>query len=95
MKGMKGMPGMEMCGDRGFSKLENGMEHGHAFTQPVSDADRATLARQMVLARETALRYPTVAAAEAAGKALFGQGDLADLPASTLGAALRDARSPR
>ena len=30
-------------------------------------------------------------AAEAAGRALFGQGDLADLPAATLGAALAEA----
>jgi len=67
MKGMANMPGMEMCGDRGFSKLENGMQHGHSFTQPISDADRATLAHQMELARQVALQYPTVAAAEAAG----------------------------
>ena len=53
--------------DRGFSKLENGMEHGNDFPQPISKADRVELARQLSLAREVALQYPTVAAAEAAG----------------------------
>src|SRR5512132_4516902 len=41
--------------DRGFSKLENGMEHGHGFTQAISKEDRVELARQLVLAREVAL----------------------------------------
>ncbi|MEP6623158.1 MAG: hypothetical protein ABJC79_01835 [Acidimicrobiia bacterium] len=53
--------------DRGFSKLENGMEHGHDFPQAIAKADRAELARQLTLAREVALQYPTVASAEAAG----------------------------
>ena len=53
--------------DRGFSKLENGMEHGHAFPQAISKTDRTELARQLVLAREVALQYPTVADAERAG----------------------------
>ncbi len=53
--------------DRGFSQLENGMEHGHGFPQAISKADRVELARQLTLARETALQYPTVASAEAAG----------------------------
>ena len=53
--------------DRGFSTLENGMEHGHTFQQPISKADRVELARQLTLAREVALQYPTVADAEAAG----------------------------
>ena len=52
--------------DRGFSALENGMQHG-GFQQPISKADRVELARQLTLAREVALRYPTVADAEAAG----------------------------
>ena len=71
---MAGMSAAEMAkmntttaDDRGFSQLENGMEHGHAFAQPVSKTDRAELARQLTLAREVALAYPTVAAAEAAG----------------------------
>jgi hypothetical protein len=75
-----GMPGMSAAeharmtaeeiaayDDRGFSLLENGMEHGHSFQQPISKADRVELARQLTLAREVALQYPTVADAEAAG----------------------------
>lgn len=53
--------------DRGFSKLENGMQHGHGFTQAIPKADRVELARQLTLAREVALQYPTVADAEKAG----------------------------
>jgi hypothetical protein len=53
--------------DRGFAALENGEEHPHEFTQPVSPADRAELARQLMLARDVALQYPTVADAERAG----------------------------
>ena len=53
--------------DRGFSKLENGMEHGRSFPQAISKTDRVELARQLTLAREVALQYPTVADAEAAG----------------------------
>jgi hypothetical protein len=53
--------------DRGFSKLANGEQHSHTFTQAVAPADRELLAHQMTLARETALQYPTVADAEAAG----------------------------
>jgi hypothetical protein len=53
--------------DRGFAALQNGEQHGHTFTQPVSDADRIELARQLSLAREVALQYPTVADAEAVG----------------------------
>jgi hypothetical protein len=53
--------------DRGFSKLENGDQHAHGFTQAVSPTDRALLARQLELARQVALQYPTVADAERAG----------------------------
>ena len=65
---MAGMSAEDMAAhdDRGFSKLENGMQHG-GFQQPISKADRVELARQLTLAREVALRYPTVADAEAAG----------------------------
>ena len=71
----KGMTAAEMAAmddtatvdDRGFAKLANGEQHTHGFTQPVAKADRVLLARQMELARQTALRYPTVADAEAAG----------------------------
>ncbi|HEX5096722.1 MAG TPA: hypothetical protein VFX21_11935, partial [Acidimicrobiia bacterium] len=40
--------------DRGFAKLENGEQHAHSFTQAISKEDRVELARQLVLARETA-----------------------------------------
>ena len=53
--------------DRGFSALANGEQHAHTFTQAVSPADRAELARQLTLARQVALQYPTVKDAEAAG----------------------------
>ncbi len=70
---MAGMTAAEMAAmetavdDRGFAKLANGEQHGHDFTQAVAKADRPVLARQMELTRQTALRYPTVADAEAAG----------------------------
>ncbi len=57
----------ESVDDRGFSKLENGMEHGYDFPQAISKADRIVLAEQLVLARTTALRYPTVKDAVTAG----------------------------
>jgi len=74
-KAMAGMTAAEMAAmngtgsvdDRGFAALANGEQHSHGFTQAVSKADRVTLARQMELARQTALQYPTVADAEAAG----------------------------
>lgn len=53
--------------DRGFSLLENGEQHDHSFTQGMDPATRQELGRQLALAREVALRYPTVADAEAAG----------------------------
>lgn len=71
---MAGMSAAEMSAhgtapadDRGFSSLGNGEEHAPAFHQAISKADRAELARQLTLAREVALQYPTVADAEAAG----------------------------
>jgi hypothetical protein len=53
--------------DRGFGQLENGVQHSHGFELPVSPADRTLLAHQLVLARDAALRYPTLADAERAG----------------------------
>jgi hypothetical protein len=53
--------------DRGFAKLANGEQHAHEFTQAIAPADRVELARQLTLAREVALQYPTVADAERAG----------------------------
>jgi hypothetical protein len=58
--------------DRGFSKLENGVQHTHTFDQALSPADRALLTHQMDLAREVALQYPTLADAEAAGATRAG-----------------------
>src|SRR4051794_13190263 len=64
-KAMAGMTAAEMAAmsatadDRGFTKLANGEQHSHGFTQPVSKADRVALAHQMELARQTALQYPT------------------------------------
>lgn len=53
--------------DRGFSQLENGVQHVHVFDQAVDPATRAELARQMVLARSVAMQYPTLADAQRAG----------------------------
>ncbi|MFM7270255.1 MAG: hypothetical protein ACKO2C_01305 [Actinomycetes bacterium] len=53
--------------DRGFAALANGEQHAHGFTLPLTPQERRELGRQLALARETALRYPTVADAEAAG----------------------------
>jgi len=53
--------------DRGFSKLENGVQHSHGLDQALTPAERVELARQMNLARDAALQYPTLADAQAAG----------------------------
>ena len=53
--------------DRGFSLLENGVQHSHTFTQAISPSDRVLLAHQLELARQVALQYPTVADAQRAG----------------------------
>lgn len=55
------------AGDRGFSKLANGKPEHRSMTLAVSKEDRRTLAHQMELARQVALKYPTVADAEAGG----------------------------
>ncbi len=57
----------ETVDDRGFAALSNGEEHGHEFTQALTAEERTELARQLALAREVALQYPTLADAEAAG----------------------------
>ncbi len=64
---MANMGGQAAVDDRGFSKLENGMQHGHMFQQPITKAQRVLLAHQLVLARQVALKYPTVKDALAAG----------------------------
>lgn len=53
--------------DRGYSKLENGVQHSHGFEKSLDPATRKLLAHQMVIARETAMKYPTLADAERAG----------------------------
>ena len=53
--------------DRGFSLLENGVQHSHGFQLPVSPSDQVLLDHQMALAEPTALKYPTLADARAAG----------------------------
>ena len=55
------------AGDRGFSQLENGVQHNHGFQLPVQPADQVLLDHQMALAQQTALTYPTLADAQAAG----------------------------
>ncbi len=59
--------GTPVVDDRGFSLLENGVQHNHGFELPLSPTDRKELARQMVIARETAMEYPTLADAVRAG----------------------------
>jgi hypothetical protein len=53
--------------DRGFSLLENGVQHSHGFELPMSAADHKLLSHQLTLAQQTAMRYPTLADAERAG----------------------------
>lgn len=53
--------------DRGFSQLENGHQHADQFEQPMGEATRAQLAKQLEVTRQVALQYPTVADAVAAG----------------------------
>jgi hypothetical protein len=59
--------GTAVGNDRGFSLLENGVQHSHGFELPMTVADRQELARELNIARETALRYPTMADAVRAG----------------------------
>jgi hypothetical protein len=54
--------------DRGFSQLDNGHQaEAPAFYTPVDPTTRLALQHQLEIAREAAMRYPTVADAEAAG----------------------------
>ena len=59
--------GTAVGNDRGFSLLENGVQHNHGFELPMTVADRQELARELNIARETALQYPTMADAVGAG----------------------------
>jgi hypothetical protein len=54
--------------DRGFSKLDNGHQAAtNVFQQPLDPATRQLLQHQLEIARDVAMRYPTVRDAEAAG----------------------------
>jgi hypothetical protein len=53
--------------DRGFSLLENGVQHSHGFDLPISAADRKLLTHQLTLAQQVAMKYPTLGDAERAG----------------------------
>jgi hypothetical protein len=64
---LQGTNGQAVENDRGFSLLENGVQHNHGWELPMTPAQRALLAHQLTLARETALRYPTLADAKRAG----------------------------
>lgn len=59
--------GLSTVNDRGFSQLENGIQHNHGFPLPLTPADQALLSHQMVIAQQTAMRYPTLADAYSAG----------------------------
>jgi hypothetical protein len=61
-------PAATPIADRGFSKLDNGHQAiVGQFYQPMDAATRSTLQHQLELAREVAMKYPTVKDAEAAG----------------------------
>jgi hypothetical protein len=59
--------GLTTVNDRGFSQLENGIQHSHGFPLPLTPAEQSLLSHQMVIAQQTALRYPTLADAYGAG----------------------------
>jgi hypothetical protein len=61
-------PAVAPLNDRGFSQLDNGhQDRAPGFYIPVDAATRLLLQHQLELARLAAMRYPTVADAEAAG----------------------------
>ena len=66
-KALASTNGAPVPNDRGFSQLENGVQHNHGFELPLNAADRKELAREMDIAHETALEYPTLADAQRAG----------------------------
>jgi hypothetical protein len=53
--------------DLGFGSLSNGHQHEHGNGEPLTDAERVTLAGQIAQTSELVERFPTIAAAEAAG----------------------------
>ncbi len=64
--------GSSLLNDRGFSQLENGIQHTHGIDLPLTQAERTELAREMNLARDTALKYPTLGDAVKAGMTRAG-----------------------
>ena len=64
---MADMPGMKHTSDKGLSLLSNGHHHAIGEEHKLSRADRTALAHQVDVTIATAKRYPTVAAAIAAG----------------------------
>ena len=61
-------PAVVPVDDRGFSKLDNGHQaEAPPFYAPLDRATQAELQHQLELARVAAMRYPTVADAQAAG----------------------------
>ena len=70
-----------------------GREEIDGLLAAVAERPQAREAQRALASELTALVHGEAErdAAEAAGRALFGQGDLADLPAATLGAALAEA----
>jgi hypothetical protein len=53
--------------DRGYSKVANGEQAASGFYQAMDRTTQLALEHQLTLARQAAMRYPTVADAEAAG----------------------------
>jgi hypothetical protein len=53
--------------DLGFSALSNGHQHEHGQDEPLTAAERSTLATQLAATADLVARYPTLADAEAAG----------------------------
>jgi hypothetical protein len=53
--------------DPGFAALSNGHQHEHGQDEPLTAAERSTLAAQLAATADLVARYPTLADAEAAG----------------------------
>jgi hypothetical protein len=56
-----------VANDRGFAKLENGIQHSHGFEAALTPAQRAVFIHQMTLAQQVALQFPTLQDAVNAG----------------------------
>ena len=53
--------------DLGFAALSNGHQHEHGNDEPLTTEETVTLARQLAATADLVEKYPTIAAAEAAG----------------------------